>query len=122
MGQKMDRINSEIQKVLAGILNNDINDPRVHGIISVVKVDTTQDQSFSTVWVSIYADDKQEVFDAIKKAGGYIRKLLASKVLMRNTPKLIFVLDNGIEYSEKINKILSTIDIPEEEEDGTEDN
>lgn len=122
MSQKMYRINAEMQKAVAEIINNEINDPRVHGIISVIKVDTTKDLSFCTISLSIYADDREKVFDAIKKASGFIRKQLASKVLIRAIPKLIFELDTGIEYSAKINEMLSKIDIPAEMDDESEDN
>ena len=122
MSQRIDRINAEIQRAVADIINKKINDPRVHGIISVLKVDTSNDLSQSVIALSVYDDNREEVFDVIKSASGFIRKQLASKVLMRNIPKLIFQLDTGIEYSAKINEMLGTIDIPAEIDDESEDN
>ncbi len=115
---RMERINSEIQKEISIIINNEISDPRVSGFISVLKVSTTPDLKFCKVYLSIYNDNKQEAFDAIKSAGNFIRKKLAASVKLREIPKLIFELDDGIEYSNKINKIISTLDIkPLEDEE-----
>ncbi len=115
---RMERINSEIQKEISLIINNEINDPRVTGFISVLKVSTTPDLKFCKVYLSIFADDKQSVFDAITSAGSFIRKKLSVAVKLREIPKLIFELDDGIEYSNKINKIINSLDIkPLEDEE-----
>ena len=114
---RMERINSEIQKEISIIINNEISDPRVSGFISVLKVSTTPDLKFCKVYLSIYNDNKQEAFAAIKSAANFIRKKLAVSVKLREIPKLIFELD-GIEYSDKINKIINTLDIkPLEDEE-----
>ena len=45
-----------------------------------------------------------------------------SMVKLPYTPELAFVLDEGADHSEKINKILSTLNIPElEEDDGSDE-
>lgn len=118
MSQKIDRINSELQKELSIIIKDEINDPRLEkSIISILDVDTSNDLSFAKVSISIYNADKQEVLAALIKGRGYIRKCLSSRVKMRVIPQLVFLLDEGIEHSEKINKIIKDLDIPEEEDD-----
>ncbi len=115
---RLERINSQIQKELSLIINNKVNDARITGFVSVLRVDTTQDLKFCKAYLSIYDNDKQKAFEAIRSAGGYIRKCLASSVKLREIPKLIFVLDEGIEYSDKINKIINSLDIkPVEDEE-----
>lgn len=115
---RMERINSEIQKVVSLIINNEINDPRVGGFVSVLKVQTTQDLKFAKVYISVFGDNKQEAFEALNKASNFIRKRLAQNINLREIPKLIFELDDGIEYSDKINKIIKSLDIkPLEDEE-----
>ena len=48
----------------------------------------------------------------LKKSSGYIRTELAKRVNLRNTPELIFELDDSMEYGAKIDSILKEI-IPE---------
>ena len=115
---RLERINSQIQKELSLIINNKVNDTRITGFVSVLRVDTTQDLKFCKVYVSIYDKEKEKAFEAINSASGFIRKCLASSIKLREIPKLIFVLDDGIEYSDKINKIINSLDIqPVEDEE-----
>lgn len=117
---RMERINSQIQKEISLIINNKVNDARISGFVSVLRADTTQDLKFCKVYISIYDKDKNKVFEAINSANGFIRKCLASSIKLREIPKLIFVLDDGIEYSDKINKIIKDLGIKQEDTDETD--
>ena len=117
MSQKIDRANAELQKEIANIIVNKIRDPRLEGaIVSVVYVDTSADLSYAKVGISIYNANIEEVFNVINKAKGFIRKQLAGIVKMRVIPQLVFVLDKGMEHSQKINDIINNLNIPDEEE------
>lgn len=116
---RLQRVNSEIKKALASILAEDIRDPRLSTMISIVDVDTTNDLSHCNILVSIYEKDKKivtESFHTLQHSAGFIRKLLASKVDLRITPELHFKLDEGYENSEKMNKLIDSLNIPKEEE------
>lgn len=117
MSQKIDRANAELQKEIANIIVSKIRDPRLEGaIVSVVYVDTSADLSYAKVGISIYNADVEEVFEVINKAKGFVRKQLASCIKMRIIPQLVFVLDKGMEHSQKINNIINNLNIPNEEE------
>lgn len=108
---RMIRINDEIRKEISEILRADIKDPRVGVITSVIKVDTTNDLKYCKVYVSILGDDekKKEVMDVLSKAAGYVRSLIANRINLRVTPELKFILDDSLEYSFKIDKIIKDI-------------
>jgi ribosome-binding factor A len=108
---RMIRINDEIQKELSQIIRADLKDPRVGVITSVLKVDTTNDLKYCKVYVSILGDDekKQEVMDVLKGATGFIRSLIANRINLRVTPEFTFILDDSLEYSFKIDKIIKDI-------------
>lgn len=108
---RMIRINDEIRKEISEILRADMKDPRIGVITSVIKVDTTNDLKYCKVYISILGDDdkKQEVMEVIKGASGYIRSLIANRINLRVTPELKFVLDDSLEYSFKIDKIIKDI-------------
>lgn len=107
----MIRINDEIRKEISEILRADMKDPRIGVITSVIKVDTTNDLKYCKVYISILGDDdkKQEVMEVIKGASGYIRSLIANRINLRVTPELKFILDDSLEYSFKIDKIIKDI-------------
>lgn len=108
---RMIRINDEIQKELSQIIRSDLKDPRVGVITSVLKVDTTTDLKYCKVFVSVFGDDdkKAEVLAVLKGAAGYIRSLIAHRINLRITPEFSFVLDDSLEYSFKIDKIIRDI-------------
>ena len=122
---RLERINSEIQKAISYILDNELRDPQINGLISVCSVQTTPDLAYSYVYIScIGAKDKEEVLNRIKGAGGFIRGELSKRVKLRITPRLEFRLDNSEEYADKINNILKTItySTPADDEQDKDDN
>ena len=117
---RVERINSEIQKSIQHIIDNDLRDPQINAIISVNSVDTTPDLSYCRVYISSIGKTPQdEVLARIKGAAGFIRGKLSKMVQLRITPRLEFLKDNSMEYSNKIEGILKTIkySTPAEEDD-----
>lgn len=107
---RIERINSEIQKAVSHIIDNDIRDPQIDAIISVSSVETTPDLSISRIFItSIGNTNPDEVLNRIKGAAGFIRGRLSRMVNLRITPRLEFYKDNSEEYADKINNILKTI-------------
>lgn len=108
---RMIRINDEIKKELSEILRADLKDPRVGVITSVLKVETTNDLKYCKVYISVLGDEekKNEVMSVIKGASGFIRTLIAKRINLRVTPEFRFILDDSLDYSFKIDKILKDI-------------
>ena len=111
MGNRLDRVNSQIQKEVANIINYELNDPRLENeIISVLHVETSPDLKYVKIFLSIYGNkDKQEVLNAVKSASNYIKKVLAPKIDLRVVPTLDFRLDESLDYSYKIENIIKEI-------------
>ena len=107
---RIERINSEIQKAVSHIIDNDIRDPQIDAIISVSSVETTPDLSYCRVYItSIGTTPIDEVVARIKGAAGFIRGRLSKMIKLRITPRLEFMKDTSIEYSSKIDDILKGI-------------
>ena len=108
------RIDEEMKKEISNILSFELKNPNVTGLISVTKVKTTADLKFAKVYVSILnSNNIDETMDGLKKSAGFIRSEIAKRINLRNTPEIIFELDDSIEYGEKIEKILKEIVKPE---------
>ena len=108
---RMIRINDEIKKEVSEIIRSELKDPRIGLITSVLKVETTNDLKYCKIYVSILGDDekKGETIEGLKNASGFIRKQIAVRINLRNTPELKFILDNSLEYGFKISKIIDDI-------------
>ena len=119
---KLARTNDDIQFVLSKLLTQ-VKDPRVQqGMISVTRVETTNDLRYSKVWLSVLGmQDEKEFKKGLRSAAGWLRRELGSALSLRYTPELIFEVDHSIEYGAHINEIIASLDIPHgEEEEGQE--
>lgn len=109
--QRITRINEAIRKEISEIIRGEIKDPRVSdAMISVVDVETTSDLKQAKVFISVLQESKKEgVLLGLQAASGYIRKEIARRINLRNTPELLFRLDESIEYGMKMSKVIDTI-------------
>lgn len=108
---RMNLINSEIQKSLSHTLTYDMHNECLKGaIVSVTKVDTTPDLKYAKVYLSVFPDDrKDEIFNAVKSSVTFLRREIARNVKLRITPELHLMLDDTLEYSQKIDELFSKI-------------
>jgi len=112
---RLGRIDEELKKEISSIINYELKNPKVTGLISITRVKTTPDLKYAKVYVSILqAKNTKETFINLKKSAGYIRTEIAKRINLRITPELVFVLDDSMEYGTRINKILEEI-MPKED-------
>lgn len=113
------RINDEILKEISIIIRSEIKDPRLTPITSVVSVDTTADLKYCKVFVSVLGHEKQkkDSIDALKSSAGFIRKQIAGRINLRNTPELKFILDDSLEHGMKIAKLIEEVNKPLREQE-----
>ena len=109
--QRLTRINEEIRREIAEIVRSEIKDPAVQdAMISVVAVDTTNDLKTAKVYISVLQENKkQDVMAALSKAQGYIRREVARRINLRNTPEFLFRLDESIECGMQMSKMISDV-------------
>lgn len=107
---RMGRINEEYRKELSHIIGYELKNPNVTGLISVTKVKVTSDLKYAKIFVSILnSKNVKETMEGLKKSAGFIRSELAKRINLRNTPELIFEIDDSMEYGAKIDSILKEI-------------
>ncbi len=110
MSERILRVNSEIQKAISNILTYEMKNPLIKGLISVTKVDTTNDLDQCKVYISIFDEStREEVFNQIKHSAGFIRRELARAVDLRKVPFLTFYLDTSYDYGQRIEETLNKI-------------
>jgi ribosome-binding factor A len=107
----------------------EVKDPRIEPVrTNISKLEVTKDLKFCKIYISVLGDEdkKADCIKGLNSAKGFIRKSLADSLNLRNTPELIFTLDNSIEYgvemSKKIDEILGTDNNVNDESFDTDDN
>lgn len=114
---RLGRIDEEYKKEISQIISYQLKNPNVTGLISVTKVKVTNDLKYAKVYVSILnSKNLKETMEGLKKSSGFIRSELARKINLRNTPEILFELDDSLEYGAKIDSILKEI-MPKKEEE-----
>lgn len=107
---RIGRIDEEYRKELSQIISYELKNPNITGMISVTKVKVTTDLKFAKVYVSILnSKNIKDTMDGLKKSAGFIRTELAKRINLRNTPELIFEIDDSMEYGARIDSILKEI-------------
>ena len=110
------RINSEVPREMSSIIREDLKDPRIHPMTSVMAVEVTPDLKFAKIFVSILGNDeeKEKTMEGLKKSASFARHQLAKRMNLRNTPELTFVLDTSIEYGVTMSKKIDELKEKEE--------
>ncbi len=109
---KNTRINGEVQRELSEIIRAEIKDPRVAGaMISVVSVEVTPDLKYCKAYISVLGgtDAAADAIAGLKNAVGYIRRELAHRINLRNTPEISFILDQSIEYGVHMSRLIDEV-------------
>jgi ribosome-binding factor A len=120
---RIKRINEELRTAIAMILMTELKDPRLHsGLVTVTNVAVAKDLHNAQVWVSVYGteEDGAAALEALEHSRGFIRRLLADRIVLKYIPVLHFRLDTSEQYADKINRLLKKVIPPEETGESSE--
>jgi ribosome-binding factor A len=106
-----ERLREQLQHEIGTVIAREMRDPRIPPVVTVTQVKLAQDTRNATVFVSVYGDDgvKSGAIDALNAAAGFIQRTVASRITIKNFPRLYFKQDNSIEHGQHINELLKEI-------------
>ena len=92
------RIESEIQRVLAALIAREVKDPRV-GNVTITAVTVLKDKSAAKIFFTPFASSNppEQVRVGLTHAGGFLRGELGRRLGLRHAPRLEFVYDDTVE-------------------------
>lgn len=77
---RMARVNEELKREISNIINYEVKNSNVTGMISVTKVKTSPDLKYARVSVSIInSKNTKQTLAGLKAASGFIRSKVAEK-------------------------------------------
>ena len=106
---RLAKIEEELKREISNIINYELNNSNITGMVSVSSIKVAPDLSRARVYVTMYNSNKKNTLAALKKSAGFIRREIAHRINLRTTPELIFEFDESIEYGAKIDSILKDI-------------
>lgn len=108
---KNTRINEEVTRELSRILHDEIKDPRIASMTSVISAEVAPDLKTCKVYISVLGDvkEQQNTIKGLMSASSYIRRQLAGRLNLRNTPELKFELNQSIEYGIHMSQLIDEV-------------
>lgn len=105
------RVNEEVQRELSNIIRGDLKDPRIDPMTSVVSVEVAPDLKTCKAYISVLGDERSQAdtLAGLKSAAPYIRRCLAMTLNLRNTPEIIFIMDQSIEYGVRMSRLIDEV-------------
>ncbi len=118
-GIRGERLAGEFQKEIYSVISGKLRFefPELSQVISVTEVDVAPDLKSAKVYISVFDTDKerqQTSFEIIKENAGLIRREIAQVMRLRTVPELRIKKDQSMEYGEKIDKILNSLESKDE--------
>ncbi len=110
MSQRQEKIAASIREIISELMVRRIKDPRI-GFASIVDVKVNRDLSIAKIYVSVLGSDeeKAKTMEGFRSAQGLIRSEVSKALGIRYSPELHFVLDQGIEHSMRVSKLISEV-------------
>ncbi|MBO8427626.1 MAG: 30S ribosome-binding factor RbfA [Firmicutes bacterium] len=104
MANQVEKIKANISKNIREIMQYELE---VQGLdfFTVTDIEVSSDHSYAKVYVSFLANPQKNI-EKLNKVKGFVRKALASRIKLRRTPEINFVLDDSYLKAKKIEDIL----------------
>ena len=101
------RIESEMQRVLAALVARELKDPRV-GNVTITAVSAAADMGSVRVFFTPFASQQppEQVRRALNHAAGFLRGELGRRLSLRHAPRLEFVFDESVEGAARITSLI----------------
>ena len=99
-----------IREVVSMAILAELNDPRVQDV-TVTYVEVSPDLRHAKVHVSVLGDETHQNLSlhGLRSAAGYLQSKIAKRIELRYTPRLVFLLDQGVKRSIEIARILREV-------------
>ncbi len=104
---RVERVASLVREVVSEAIARRISDPRVSPLTTITRVKVSGDLLTATVYLTVTADPVAERLSvtALQHATGFIQRLVAKELELRQCPELRFAVD------EELKKVQHTMDL-----------
>ena len=110
--QRQLKVGEELRHLISNaLLRNSFYDENIENYnITITEVNVSPDLKNAKVYVMpLGGENKLNILNSLNKATGRLKKIISNNISLRQTPKLIFKIDDTFEYAKKINDILCKI-------------
>lgn len=122
--QRQERVSQLLREEISRIIERQLKDPRLGGMITVTDVQVTPDLRQARVFISVLGTDEEAraSLEALQRAAGFMRAELAKQHLrLRYLPELEFRRDESLARGARIFELLEQVKREPRPEDDSED-
>ena len=111
MSLRNERVRKTLMKEIADIIQRELKDSRIHGVVSITDIEMAHDNSFAKVYYSVLATDseKENTIKAITDNTSKIRYEVGKRIRLRLTPELRFIPDDSLERGANVTDLINKI-------------
>src|SRR5690242_8947504 len=108
---RQEKLGELIAAELSDLLRTRVKDPRV-GFASITRVEVSGDLRHAKVFVSVMGsqEERTETMKGLGNATGFLRHELASRLVLRYMPELVFKLDRSIEEGARMLDLIRQVE------------
>jgi ribosome-binding factor A len=106
---RTERVGEMIQRKLAQIIQQEIQDPRLTDLITISGVKVTKDLGHAKVYFTVFNSDPTVTTTILNTAASFLRSALARTNTLRTVPQLHFVYDESIEYGKRLSRLIDEL-------------
>lgn len=117
MNQRLQRLADQIQRTLAVLIRDEINDPRLTGFVTISGVKVSPDLGYADIYVTILEPTQDDAMNAaahaeslkvLNSAAGFLRTQLSRTLKTRTTPRLRFHYDSVTAHGNHMMNLVNT--------------
>jgi len=107
---RMDRVSGEIHKIISGLLQKDIGDPRLE-MVTITGVKMSPDLRNAQIYFVITGgkSKSEDARQGFQSAMGFIKKSISRQIDLRFIPNLSFFYDESFDYGDHIDRMLKQL-------------
>ena len=119
--RRVQKVAEAIREVVSMSILTELQDPRVRNV-TVTGVEASGDLRYAKVMVSVMGDETRQnlTLHGLQSAAGFLQSKIAERIDLRYTPRLSFVLDQGVKHSIAIAQILREV-LPSEKSEAEDE-
>ena len=111
MSRRRERFTSALRSVVANLVQTELNDPRIRGLLTVTRVEVSPDLRLAKVYVSVLGNqgEANSTLAALRHGAGHLQSLLKKHLEFRICPILDFRLDEDLKESLATMRLLDEV-------------
>lgn len=112
--QRLLGIEKQMTRIISNALFMEVKNPKIQGMVSVTKIDVTEDSRYADVFFSVLSIgdnpvDEVMVLEGLNEVRKFLRKRVAEETTLRYTPEIRVHLDDTVARAIKISNLIDKV-------------